>query len=265
MIRRRPLLGLLSASPLLLRPQRGRSASPPLIAAAADLSFALDEIIALFGRETGLEVRAVYGASGHFARQIENGAPFALFLSADESYPLALAAKGLTQGEGVMYAEGRLVLFARTPASFSPDAALEGLRAALAAGRLGRLALANPAHAPYGRAAAAVLRGAGLEAPLAPHLVFGESVQQAAAFVESGAAEGGFLPLALVLPPAPLAALGRHTVIPPEAYRDAPLRQRMVLLRGAGPAAEAFYRFMQGEAARRILARYGFSVPGREQ
>jgi molybdate transport system substrate-binding protein len=262
---RRLALALLVASPLASSPRRGRADGPPLVAAAADLAFALADIVALFTRETGMTVRVVYGASGHFAQQIENGAPFALFLSADESYPRALAAKGLTEGEGVVYAEGKLVLFARTGAAFTPDPALAGLRAALAAGKLGKVALANPAHAPYGRAAAAVLQGAGLTEALAPHLVYGESVEQAAAFVESGAAEGGFLPLALCLPPAPLAAQGRFAEIPPAAYRAAPLRQRMVLIKGAGREAAAFYRFLQGETARQVLLRYGFSVPSQEQ
>jgi molybdate transport system substrate-binding protein len=256
---RRSLLAALAATPLLRL--AARAAEPPLIAAAADLEFALAEIIGAFEKETGIRLRAVYGASGHFAQQIENGAPFALFLSADESYPKALAAKGLTEGEGVVYAEGRLVLFARRDASFSADGAFSSLRAALERGKLGKLAIANPAHAPYGRAAEAALQEMGLWERLAPHLVYGESVEQAASFVASGAAEGGLLPLALCVPPAPLAALGASAPLPPETYRSAPLRQRMVLIKGAPPAAEAFFRFLQGETARRILLRYGFSVP----
>ena len=125
----------------------------PVIAAASDLKFALDEIVAEFAKETGRSVRITYGSSGNFFRQIAQGAPFELFLSADEAFVLKLAEQGLTLDQGVLYATGRIVLFTPKGSPVRPDGGFDDLRQALADGRLVKLAIANPEHAPYGRAA----------------------------------------------------------------------------------------------------------------
>ncbi|MGE0373370.1 MAG: molybdate ABC transporter substrate-binding protein, partial [Gammaproteobacteria bacterium] len=145
------------------------------MAAAADLKFALTEVASRFTTETGQTVTLVFGSSGMFATQLEQGAPFELFLSADEQYVFALADQGLTRDRGTLYAIGRIVLFIPHESPLHPDAGWRGLEAALAAGRLRRFAIANPAHAPYGRAARAALHHRGLWDALAPHLVLGEN------------------------------------------------------------------------------------------
>lgn len=241
----------------LAAPARAQEA--PLVAAASDLNFALAEIAEGFRRDSGQAVRLAFGSSGNFARQILQGAPFELFLSADESFVFALADQGRALDRGVLYAIGRIALFAPAGSPLQIEAGLEGLRAALAAGALRRFAIANPEHAPYGRAAAEALRGAGLWEAIQPLLVLGENVSQAAQFTTSGAAQGGIIAYSLALAPS-IGERGRYTLIPASAH--APLNQRMVLLRQAGATAKAFYAHMQGAAARAVLGRHGFTVPG---
>ena len=216
---------LLRAAALgLLRVGRAPAAEPPAIAAAADLTYALPEIAALFARASGHEVKLVFGSSGNFAAEIANGAPFEVFLSADESYVAALARDGRTLDAGVLYAEGRIGVFVTPGAAFTADPALDGLRAALAQGRVRKFAIANPDHAPYGRAAREALAHAGLWEALAPHLVLGENVAQAAQFIRAGAAEGGILPLSLARAPV-FAKAGQFALIAADWHQ--PLRQRM--------------------------------------
>lgn len=230
-----------------------------LVAAASDLKFALDEILATFQAETGLDVRVTYGSSGNFARQIEQGAPFDLFLSADESYVERLAQRGLTRDRGVPYAIGRIVLYVPRGSPLVPDPGLRGLARRLADGSAGRIAIANPEHAPYGRAAEQALRQLGLWEAVAPRLVLGENVAQAAQFASSGNAEGGIIAYSVALAPA-LRDRGTFVLLPESLH--APLRQRMVLLAGASPAAAQFYEYLQAPAARAVLVRYGFTLPG---
>jgi molybdate transport system substrate-binding protein len=229
------------------------------VAAASDLKFALDEIVAAYAGATGRQVRVTYGSSGNFVRQLEQGAPFDLFLSADESFVEALAAKGLTQGEGAVYGVGRIVLFAAHPPSFVPDPAFDGLRAALTQGRIRKFALANPEHAPYGRAAMQALQATGLWEPLQPRLVLGENVSQAAQFAASGNTDGGMFALSLVLSPS-FAGRGTHVLVPDALHRA--LRQRMVLMKRAGADARAFYAYLGTHEARDRLQRFGFRLPG---
>jgi molybdate transport system substrate-binding protein len=235
------------------------AATTPLIAAASDLQFALPEIAAGFTRDTGRDVRLVFGSSGNFRRQIAEGAPFELFLSADEDYVAALAREGRTEDEGVRYATGRIVLFAATDSPLRPDAALADLKAAIADGRIRRFAIANPEHAPYGRAAREALQAAGLWDALAPRLVLGENVLQAAQFATTGGAQGGIFAYSLARSPA-LAGKGAYVLLPAQSH--APLHQRMVLVKGAGPIAREFYRYLQQPAARAVFARAGFALPG---
>lgn len=231
----------------------------PGVAAASDLKFALDEIAQAYARETGAAVRLSYGSSGNFRRQIAEGAPFEIFLSADESYVLALAKDGRLEDEGTLYAIGRLVLFAPAGSPVDPSRGLEGLAALARTGGIARFAIANPAHAPYGRAARQALEHAGAWGPLERRLVLGENVSQAAQFAVSGNAAAGLFAYSLTFSPA-VAARGRFALVPESAH--SPLRQRMALVKGAGEEARAFYRHLQGPAARGAFARYGFAPPG---
>jgi len=234
-------------------------ASPvPVVAAAADLQFALTDIAARFQAASGQSVTLTFGSSGNFFRQIQQGAPYQLYLSADESLVTQLSAAGLTEDDGALYAIGRIVLFAPQASPLAVDAGFEGLRAALAAGQVRRFAIANPEHAPYGKAAEQALRQQGLWDALAGHLVLGENVAQAAQFATSGAAQGGIIAYSLALSPT-VSRLGRFALLP--ASTHAPLRQRMVLLRGAGPVARDFYAFLRQPAARAVLHDYGFTLP----
>jgi molybdate transport system substrate-binding protein len=234
---------------------------PPTIAAASDLQFALTEVAAAFAGATGLEVKLTFGSSGNFARQIRQGAPFQMYLSADEDYVLDLAKDGLTRDQGVLYAMGRIVIIAPHGSPLQPDGTLADLRSALADGRVRKFAIANPEHAPYGRRAQEALRHAGLWDAIQDRLVLGENVSQAAQFATSGSAEGGIIAYSLALSPK-VAALGTFEIIPHEWHE--PLRQRMVLLRDAGASAERFFAFVQEPAARAIMRHYGFLLPGEE-
>jgi molybdate transport system substrate-binding protein len=235
-------------------------AAPARVAAAADLRFALGEVAEAFKRDTGQDLSLSFGSSGTFTHQIEQGAPFDLFLSADEAFVFRLADAGLTIDRGVLYGIGRLVLFASHDSPLVVDSELQGLQAAVADGRIRRFAIANPDHAPYGRAARAVLEHAGLWRSLERRLVLGENASQAMQFAASGSSQGGIVPLSLSRAEQ-VAALGRFALISAEWHRSEPLRQRMVLLRNASEAARAFYRYLQTPIAREVLTRYGFLLP----
>jgi molybdate transport system substrate-binding protein len=230
----------------------------PLVAAASDLQFALEEVLQRFAGDTGIVARVTYGSSGNLCRQIAQGAPFELFLSADESYVESLATRGLTRGAGDLYAIGRIALFVPEGSPLQADPLLKDLGRRLRDGSLGRIAIANPAHAPYGRAAEQALRKLGLWGPLQDRLVLGENVAQAAQFASTGNTDGGIVAWSLVLAP-PLRNRGRHALLPDSLH--APLRQRMVLLDGASPGAERLYAYLRSDAARAILASYGFALP----
>lgn len=230
----------------------------PVVAAASDLSTALPEIAAQFTRETGDRVQFVFGSSGTLARQVRDGAPFELYLSADETYVADLARAGLTRDGGVLYAIGRLVLFAPTGSPLVPSRGVDDLRRLLTERRLTRFAMANPTHAPYGRAAEAVLRTRGLWAQLQPSIVLGENVSQAAQFAVTGNAVGGLIAYSLALAPG-LRDRGTFALVPDTDHPA--LRQRMVRLARAGPVAERFYRYLQGPHARAVFERSGFALP----
>jgi molybdate transport system substrate-binding protein len=231
---------------------------PPRVAAAANLNFALDEIARQFAKERRSRVELVFGASGALTRQIQDGAPFELFLSADEEMPAKLAAAGLTRDGGVVYASGRLALFAPNGSPLTVDDRLNGLANLVKQGKVTRFAIANPALAPYGKAAEAVLRTRGLWDAIRPRLVMGETVAQAAQFATTGNAVGGLLAYSVVLGPG-FTDRGRYAVIAEVAHP--PLRQRMVLLKRAGAVAAQFYAYMQTDTARGILRRHGYGVP----
>jgi len=245
---------------LLFGPAAACAQGAPTVAAASDLQAALPQVAEAFQRKTGRSLRLVFGSSGSFTQQIQNGAPYEVFLSADEGYVRTLQAAGRTEGGGELYAVGRIGIFTPRGSPVRADAGLRDLRAALRDGRLRKLAIANPAHAPYGRAAREALQRAGLWTAAEPRLVLGENVSQATQFATSGAAQAGIIPLSLATTPQVKAA-GAFVLLPADWH--APLRQRAVVLKGAGPTARAFHDFLQGAEARAIFARYGFSLPGR--
>lgn len=257
-----PCQGFLVAGLFVLVVRAGSPAlqaqRPPTIAAAANLNFALTEIADRFARDRGTRVAVVFGASGTLTRQIQDGAPFELFLAADEEFPHRLSAAGLTRDAGVVYAVGRLVVFAPTGSPLTVDERLDGLARLVKTGAMGRFAIANPDVAPYGKAAEAVLRKRGLWDAIRPQLVLGDTIAQAAQFATTGNAVGGIVAYSLVLGPG-FADRGEYAVIP--QIDHPPLRQRMVLLRRAGPIAEQFYAYLQSDTARTILVKHGYGVP----
>lgn len=255
--KRRPVLAALTAFVLTATPVTAAS-DAPVVAAASDLQFALEEIAEVFAADTGMSVRLSMGSTGNFARQIREGAPFEIFMAADEQFIADLHADGFTPDEGDLYGIGRIVLMVPHGSPLTPDETLDTLAEMLAEGRITRFAIANPDHAPYGMRAREALITRGLWDELQPFMVLGENVSQAATFALSGNAEGGIIAYSLALAPA-VAPRGTYALIP-EAWH-APLRQRMALLNGAGPVAEAFYAYMREPAAREIMDRYGFTLP----
>lgn len=240
-----------------LGPARAQSEAP-IVAAAADLKFAVTEIAEAFKAEAGKEVKLSFGSTGNFATQIREGAPFQLFMAADESYVAKLAAEGFTRDEGALYARGRIVMITPHGSTLKADGTLESLKAALVAGTVTRFSIANPDHAPYGVRAMEALKHAGIWEAVVPKLVLGENVSQAAQFATSGDAQGGIIAYSLALSKA-VSALGAYELIPADWHE--PLNQRMVLLKSAGPIAEEFYAYMNAPAAREIMKKYGFLLP----
>jgi molybdate transport system substrate-binding protein len=236
----------------------GVAADSPIVAAASSLNPALTEVRKIFNAETGQSVRLSFGSSGNIAQQIIRGAPFELFLSADERYVRTLVERSLTNDRGALYAVGRLVLFVPNGSPIHADRELRNLESALVDGSLKRLAIANPDHAPYGRAARQLLEARGIWDRLDQKLVMGENVSQTAQFATTGSVEAAILSYSMVLSPV-MSRRGRFAVLP-EKWHD-PLRHRMVLLHGAGQTAAAFYSFLRGPTAREILQRYGFGAP----
>ena len=228
---------------------------PALIGAASDLKFVLTAIVAQLERDTPHRFALNLGSSGNLTQQIQHGLPVELFLSADEAYVFQLADAGLTRDRGQLYAIGRIALFVPRGSPIVLDPELRGLKAQWSS--VTKFSIANPAHAPYGRAAREALQMLGLWEMVQPRLVMGENISQATQYVSTGAAQAGIVALSLALAPE-VAALGRHVMLPATLHE--PLRQRMALLRRAGPAAEALYAYLQSSEAKRLLQEYGFAV-----
>ncbi len=227
------------------------------IAAAADLKFAMDEIVSTFKRANPAdEVDAIYGSSGNFHTQIQQGAPFDLYFSADIAYPRELAKSGFAASSVKPYAFGRIVLW-----SANLDATKMTL-ASLADPKITRVAIANPKHAPYGKRAEEALRASGLWEKVEPKLVFGENISQTAQFVQTGNAQVGIIALALAVNSA-LASKGGYWLIPDNLHQ--PLEQGYVITKraAANPLASRFDAFMGSAGARAIMTRYGFVLPGK--
>lgn len=228
------------------------------IGAAADLSSALAELTRDYQKQTGTKVRLSFGSSGNLTQQIKNGAPFDLFFSADEDYPRQLIEAGLAERDSLYrYALGRLVLW--IPTSSSLDLERQGMNVLLDSS-VKKIAIANPQHAPYGRAAVAALRRFQLYEKVADRLVLGENVSQAAQFVESGNAQAGLIALSQALAAA-LKGKGRYWQVPTDAYPE--LDQAVVMISRSPPKKEAaaFLGYLKTSAAQATLRRHGFTLP----
>src|SRR5579863_7538454 len=228
------------------------------VAAAADLRGALKDIGDGFEKKTGISVRLSFGASGALTQQIENGAPFDVFLSADMDYPRQLIRDGQADGPTpYQYAVGKLVLWA--PADSPLDVEHKGMSVLLDP-FVKKIAIANPQHAPYGRAAVEALKHAGLYDRLSDRLVTGENISQAAQFVESGNAQAGFVALAHAIAPA-MMGKGKHWEVPADYY--APLAQGVVAISRSSHKKEAqqFLDYLKTNAAKEVLQKYGFTLP----
>ncbi|MFN4352811.1 MAG: molybdate ABC transporter substrate-binding protein [Hylemonella sp.] len=230
----------------------------PTLAAASDLKFAIEEVAARFKRDTGQDIKLVFGSSGNFTTQILQDAPFHLFMSADENFVYKLADAGKTEDRGRAYAIGRIGIMVPPGSPLKADGQFKDLAAALKDGRLQKFAIANPEHAPYGARAKEALQHAGLWSAIEGKLVLGENISQTAQFATSGSAQGGIIAYSLALSPA-MAKLGTFELIP-ESWHQ-PLKQRMVLVKGAPPAARAFYNYISTPPAQEIMVRYGFAMP----
>lgn len=227
------------------------------VAAAADLKFALDELGAQYEKQSGKKIAAIYGSSGNFFAQIQNGAPFDLFLSADIEYPQKLESAGLAEpGTLYEYAVGRIVIW--MPPDSRVDLAKLGWKALSEPG-VDRIAIANPEHAPYGRAALAALHKAGIYEQVRRRLVYGENIAQAAQFVASGSAQAGILALSLAVSP-PMRD-GKRWDIPEEMHP--PVEQAAIILKGTKDkdGARTFLAFLKSEVGRTVLESYGFKRP----
>lgn len=231
------------------------------VAAASDLRFALEEIVAKFHAiHPEVEIPVTYGSSGNFFSQLSNKAPYDLFLSADAEYPRKLAEAGLAlRGSEFRYARGRLVLWVAKASSL--DVERRGLEA-LTDPSVRKIAIANPRHAPYGRAAEAALRAAGLYEKVQDRLVLGENIAQTAQFVQSGAADAGLIALSIATAPA-LRNDGSFWTVPATLHPK--IEQGGAILAWAAdpPAARGFVAFLTSETGQEILARYGFDPPGK--
>jgi len=227
------------------------------VAAASDLKFAMAELAQKFEDQHGTKLEVTYGSSGNFFSQIQNGAPFDVFFSADIEQPRRLAAAGIADSRTLYeYAIGRIAIW--TPADARVDLVRDGWKALLDE-RVQKIAIANPEHAPYGKAAVAAIQKAGIYEQVKAKLVYGENISQAAQFVQSGSAQAGILALSLTASPA--MNDGKCWVIPAEMH--APIEQAAIVLRGArNPnGAAAFLEFVKSGAGREILARFGFQPP----
>lgn len=227
------------------------------VAAAADLKFAMTNLADQFEKESRTKVSVTYGSSGSFFSQIQNGAPFDLFFSADVEYAKRLLADGFAEpGTLYTYAVGRIVIW--MPRETKVNLTKQGWKALLDAS-VQKIAIANPEHAPYGRSAVAALQKAGIYGQVKSKLVYGENVSQAAQFVQSGNAQAGIIAQSLAVSPG--MNDGKSWTIPAETYP--PIEQATVLLNGAKNknAARAFLEFVKSAAGREILLKFGFAAP----
>lgn len=246
---------------LLLLLAANAAAQDLTVAAAADLQSAMQEVAARFQRETGKSVKVIYGSSGNLFQQIQNGAPFDVFFSANLEYPKKLEAAGLSEpGSYYPYARGKIVLWVPNGSKLDLGS---GLRALLDPA-VKRVAIANPQHAPYGRAAVAALQKQDLYEELKNKFVFGENISQTASFVVSGAADAGIVALALALSP-DMKDKGRYAEVPAADYP--PIEQACIILKSSRQkeTAQRFLAFVKSAAVSDLLKTYGFDVEGKSE
>lgn len=241
---------------LLCRPAIA-SADDIAVAAASDLQFAIKELIVEYEKQTGHHVKLSLGSSGNFYAQLQQGAPFDLYFSADIGYPKKLEEAGLTvPGSLYRYAVGRVVLWAPKQSPVEVSKGLTVLRDAA----VRKIAIANPKHAPYGRAAVAAMERSQVYAEVKDRLVLGENISQAAQFIESGACDVGIIALSLAMAPI-MKSAGSYWLIPAEAHP--PLEQGAVIMKQSKQqdAARHFLQFMQSPQGQEVMTRYGFTLP----
>jgi molybdate transport system substrate-binding protein len=228
------------------------------VAAAADLTFVFKEVGARFQKETGNSIKLSYGSSGNFFSQIKNGAPYDMFFSADVSFPKKLEAAGLIEpGSLYEYATGKVVIWVPSKSKLDIN---QGLKVLLDPG-IGKIAIANPVHAPYGAAAVAAMQHEGMYDQVKAKIIQGDNILQAAQFVESGNADVGLIALSLALAP-PMKSAGHFVEIPSTDYP--PVIQAVVILKSAKDkdTAEKFLKFLKEPSTVAIMQQYGFVPPG---
>ena len=226
------------------------------VAVAANMKDAFAEIVSAFGSTGRSEMRVVYGSSGNFTTQILNGAPFNLFIAADEHFPLELYKNGKTVDDGVVYAIGKLAIITKTSSGIQLlDGKAEMTKAIV---RANKIAIAKPELAPYGRAAVQYLKAEGLWDLAKDKLVYADNIGAATTYVVSGAADIGFTAFSLAKSPE-LAKQASYLLVDPKLYE--PIKQRMVLIKSAPQEAADLYRFMQGPQAKSILQKFGYTTP----
>ncbi len=248
---------ILTCGVLLACLVRSVSAADIMIAAASDLNFAFKELVAEYEKTSGNHVKLSLGSSGNFYAQIQNGAPFDLYFSADIGYPKKLEEAGLVvPGSLYPYAVGRIVLWAGNGSHLDLSKGLEILREPT----IKKIAIANPKHAPYGRAAVAAMEHFKVYDQVRDKLILGENISQAAQFIESGACDAGIVALSLALAPA-MKAAGQYWEIPATAH--SPLEQGAVILKQSKnpEVAKQFLEFIKGSSGQEIMKRYGFTLP----
>ena len=227
------------------------------VAAAADLQFVMQEVGARFKSATGKSVKLIYGSSGNFTQQLQNGAPFDMFFSANLDYPNELEAAGLTEpGTFYQYAIGKIVVW--VPNDSKLDVSL-GLRALLNPS-LKKIAIANPQHAPYGKAAVAAMQKENIYEQVKDKFVLGENISQAAAFVASGSADVGIVALSLALSPN-MKDKGRYAEVPAADY---PAIEQACVTMGSSKnksVAQQFLKFIQSSPITELFQKYGFAIP----
>lgn len=250
------LKAVMCALTLLCVPMIGQ-AQQLTIAAASSLKFALADVVSAFKQASpNADITLVFGSSGKFNAQVQQGAPFDLYFSADIAYLHALAEKGYAASEVMPYALGRIVLW-----STRIDVSKMTL-ADLAQPQFRRIAIANPRHAPYGQRAVEALQAASVWPQVQPKMVYGESIAHATHFVQTGNAQAGIISLSLVLSPE-LANQGKYVLIPEHLH--APIEQGFMITKRAAnnDLAKRFADYMSHPEARRIMTQYGFTLPAK--
>ena len=228
----------------------------PTVAAASDLKFALEEITANYKVDKGQDVKLVFGSSGVLWQQVKNGAPFSLLMSADEAYIDDLYKHGLTVEKGSLYAIGRITLLQKKGSPIMLGADKQSLIKAIKEAK--KISIANPEHAPYGRAAKEYLTNVGVWDLAQPKLVFGENISQTTMFALTGSADFAISALSLAISPQ-VQVQSTYVLVPDHLHK--PLRQKMALIKNNAVSAKDFYQYLQESKSQEVMVRYGFIAP----